>query len=75
MRHVRFHLYIQRMSRSMIKQQNSGATAHVVLYTPRQSKIDTSSLSIHDRGRSSSLGMHDRGRSTSLGMHEGTLIN
>ena len=25
------------MSRSMIKQQNSGATAHVVLYTPRQS--------------------------------------
>ena len=27
------------MSRSMIKQQNSGATAHVVLYTPRQSKI------------------------------------
>ena len=35
--YVRFHLYIQRMSRSMIKQQNSGATAHVVLYTPRQS--------------------------------------
>ena len=27
------------MSRSMIKQQNSGATAHVVLYTPRQSSI------------------------------------
>ena len=27
------------MSRSMIKQQNSGATAHVVLYTPRQSTI------------------------------------
>ena len=25
------------MSRSMIKQRNSGATAHVVLYTPRQS--------------------------------------
>ena len=25
------------MSRSMIKQKNSGATAHVVLYTPRQS--------------------------------------
>ena len=24
------------MSRYMIKQQNSGATAHVVLYTPRQ---------------------------------------
>ena len=35
--YVKFHLYIQRMSRSMIKQQNSGATAHVVLYTPRQS--------------------------------------
>ena len=27
------------MSRSMIKQQNSGATAHVVLYTPRQSTL------------------------------------
>ena len=27
------------MSRSMIKQQNSGATAHVVLYTPRQSTM------------------------------------
>ena len=29
------------MSRSMIKQQNSGATAHVVLYTPRQSTQKT----------------------------------
>ena len=37
--YVRFHLYIQRTSRSMIKQQNSGATAHVVLYTPRQSTV------------------------------------
>ena len=34
------------MSRSMIKQQNSGATAHVVLYTPRQSTKTVSNKSI-----------------------------
>ena len=33
------------MSRSMIKQQNSGATAHVVLYTPRQSTNCTQEFS------------------------------
>ena len=36
------------MSRSMIKQQNSGGTGHVVLYAPRQStKITTLYISMN----------------------------
>ena len=43
---VQFHLYIQRMSGSNMKQLNSGTNSHVVLYAPRQSNDDFNSILI-----------------------------